>query len=102
MANPTCSKGPSQSVAVILPCYRETSHILSVINKIGPEVLAIYVVDDACPDLTGAFVQDYCIYCEDGIINSKQCDAYMTFVVNSTDTVHVLITAEVEQGAAFM
>ena len=61
MANPTCSKGPSQSVAVILPCYRETSHILSVINKIGPEVLAIYVVDDACPDLTGAFVQDYCI-----------------------------------------
>ena len=60
MANSSNSELPSQSVAVILPCYRETSHILSVIKKIGPEVVSIYVVDDSCPDLTGAYVQDYC------------------------------------------
>jgi glycosyltransferase involved in cell wall biosynthesis len=60
MTDPNCSRELSQSVAVILPCYRETSHILSVIKKIGSEVLTIYVVDDACPDLTGAFVQDNC------------------------------------------
>jgi dolichol-phosphate mannosyltransferase len=60
MTDPNCSRKLSQSIAVILPCYRETSHILSVIKKIGSEVLTIYVVDDACPDLTGAFVQDNC------------------------------------------
>ncbi len=60
MAHHSCSQRQSQSVAVILPCYREKSHILSVIGKIGPEVDAIYVVDDACPDLTGSYVQNYC------------------------------------------
>ncbi len=60
MANFSSSKIPSQSVAVILPCYRETSHILTVIKKVGPEVKTIYVIDDACPDLTGAYVQNYC------------------------------------------
>jgi len=48
------------SVAVILPCYRETAHILGVIEGIGPEVSAIYVVDDDCPDKTGAFVEEKC------------------------------------------
>jgi glycosyltransferase involved in cell wall biosynthesis len=61
MAKSPSSETSSQSVAVIIPCYRETSHILSVIEKIGPEVAAIYVVDDACPDLTGAYVRDNCI-----------------------------------------
>ena len=61
MAKPPSSETSSQSVAVIVPCYRETSHVLSVIEKIGPEVAAIYVVDDACPDLTGAYVRDNCL-----------------------------------------
>ncbi len=50
----------SASVAVILPCYRETRHILAVIENIGPEAAAIYVVDDACPDHTGAYVEENC------------------------------------------
>jgi glycosyltransferase involved in cell wall biosynthesis len=32
-------------------------HILEVIEGIGPEVSKIYVVDDACPDGSGKFVQ---------------------------------------------
>jgi len=50
----------SSSVAVILPCYRETNHILPVIDEIGPEVSAIYVIDDACPDQTGDYVEKNC------------------------------------------
>ena len=50
----------SSSVAVILPCYRETNHILPVIDQIGPEASAIYVIDDACPDQTGDYVEKNC------------------------------------------
>jgi len=45
-------------IAVVIPCYRVTDHILEVIAGIGPEVSEIYVVDDACPDGSGKFVQD--------------------------------------------
>ena len=34
------------SIAVVIPCYRERAHILDVLARIGPEVAAIYVVDD--------------------------------------------------------
>ena len=45
-------------IAVVIPCYRVTDQILEVIAGIGPEVSEIYVVDDACPDGSGKFVQD--------------------------------------------
>jgi len=45
-------------IAVVIPCYRVTDHILEIIAGIGPEVSGIYVVDDACPDGSGKFVQD--------------------------------------------
>ncbi len=45
-------------IAAVIPCYRERNHILDVITAIGPEVGRIYVVDDACPDATGKFVQE--------------------------------------------
>lgn len=45
------------SVAVVLPCYKVTRHILDVLVRIGPEVAAIYVVDDCCPDHSGDFVK---------------------------------------------
>ena len=49
---------PSQiSIAVVIPCYQECEHILSILDKIGDEVSAIYVVDDACPDQTGNLVR---------------------------------------------
>ena len=45
------------TIAAVIPCYRVRSHILAVIEGIGPEVSKIYVVDDACPDGSGKFVQ---------------------------------------------
>ena len=47
-------------VAVVIPCYKVTRHILAVIAEIGPEVDGIYVVDDHCPDGSGRFVQAHC------------------------------------------
>ena len=55
---PPAADGPR--VAVVIPCYRETAHILDVLAGIGPEVDAIHVVDDACPDGTGAYVRENC------------------------------------------
>lgn len=43
-------------IAVVIPCYRVTNHILGVIASIGPEVWRIYVIDDKCPDEAGNFV----------------------------------------------
>lgn len=48
------------AIAVVVPCYRVKRHILSVIERIGPEVRSIYVVDDKCPDQSGQFVLDTC------------------------------------------
>jgi len=47
-------------IGVVIPCYKETAHILEVIDKIGPNIFKIYVVDDACPDHTGKYVELYC------------------------------------------
>ena len=49
-----------QRVAVVIPCYAVRTHILGVIGAIGPEVAAIYVVDDACPEHTGQYVTASC------------------------------------------
>lgn len=45
-------------IAVAIPCYRVTQHILAVIAAIGPEVETIYAVDDACPDGSGRFIEE--------------------------------------------
>ena len=47
-------------VAVVIPAFRVTDTILEVIELIGSEVGAIYVVDDACPDDSGALVRSEC------------------------------------------
>ena len=47
-------------VAVVIPSYRVKDHILSVIQRIGPRVTTIYVVDDCCPQKSGAHVQQKC------------------------------------------
>jgi glycosyltransferase involved in cell wall biosynthesis len=44
-------------VSVVIPCYRVRDHILQVLNGIGTEVFRIYVIDDACPENTGRFVE---------------------------------------------
>ena len=43
-------------LAVVIPSYRVTSHILKVLAGIGPTVERIYVIDDACPDGSGDLV----------------------------------------------
>lgn len=48
-------------IAVVIPCYRVTQHILGVISAIGPEVWRIYVVDDKCPDESGSHVETHCL-----------------------------------------
>lgn len=47
-------------VAVVIPCYRVRKHIEAVIDGIGPEVGRIYVVDDACPEKSGSWVEEHC------------------------------------------
>ena len=46
-------------IAVAIPCYKVTQHVLGVISAIGPEVEAIYAVDDACPDGSGRFIEEH-------------------------------------------
>ena len=47
-------------IAVAIPCFKVTQHVLKVIAAIGPEVEAIYAVDDACPDGSGRLIQAQC------------------------------------------
>jgi len=37
-------------VAVVIPCYKVSKNLKSVLNEIGPEVTSIYCVDDNCPE----------------------------------------------------
>lgn len=47
------------SIAIVIPSYKVTQHILGVINAIPKYISYIYVVDDACPDASGKFVQQH-------------------------------------------
>jgi dolichol-phosphate mannosyltransferase len=47
-------------IAVVIPSYRVINQILGLIAAIGPEVWRIYVVDDKCPDGSGAYVAANC------------------------------------------
>lgn len=59
--NPIHALSPDAAgIAVVIPCYRVTRHILGVIAAIGPEVARIYVVDDCCPERSGALVREQC------------------------------------------
>jgi glycosyltransferase involved in cell wall biosynthesis len=49
-----------RKIGVVIPCFRVRSRILGVLEKMGPEVDAIYVVDDGCPDESGQHVLDNC------------------------------------------
>ena len=47
-------------IAVVIPCYRVHKQILGVLSAIGPECDAIYVIDDGCPERSGALVEAEC------------------------------------------
>ena len=44
-------------IAVVIPAYKVSAHIAQVIAGIGPEVSHIFVVDDACPENSGAVAE---------------------------------------------
>ena len=46
-------------IAVAIPCYKVTRHVMDVIAAIGPEVEVIYAVDDACPEGSGRFIEEH-------------------------------------------
>ena len=45
-------------IAVVIPCFKVTRHIAAVCSAMPDIVWRIYVVDDACPDLSGGFVEE--------------------------------------------
>jgi dolichol-phosphate mannosyltransferase len=51
------AKSTRPHIAVVIPSYKVTAHILGVLAAIGPEVTGIYVIDDACPEGSGKLVQ---------------------------------------------
>ena len=53
-------KNHDLNIAVVIPSYKVTKHILAVIDAIPGVVSKIYVVDDCCPDQSGAFVRENC------------------------------------------
>lgn len=57
MSVPVECEAVGPRIAVVIPSYKATRHILGVITGIGPEVERIYVVDDCCPEDTGALVE---------------------------------------------
>src|SRR5215213_9976587 len=50
----------ASSIAVVVPCFKVRDRVLAVLERIPPHVDTIHVVDDACPEETGAFVQAHC------------------------------------------
>ncbi len=46
--------------AVVIPTYNAAATILSVLDRIGPEVSLIVVVDDYCPQDSGNIVRNHC------------------------------------------
>jgi glycosyltransferase involved in cell wall biosynthesis len=43
-------------IAVVIPAYKVSKHILDVVAEIGKNIDLIYVVDDACPEQSGKLV----------------------------------------------
>ena len=44
-------------IAVVIPCYRVTRHVLDVIAAIPPTVFRVICVDDGCPDGSGKRIE---------------------------------------------
>ena len=48
----------NHKVSVVIPAYRVSQQILSVVSSIGSEVAQIIVVDDCCPEKSGDLVKN--------------------------------------------
>ncbi len=58
MSENTNSSHAPPSIAAVIPCYKEKDRIGAVLDKFNGQVAHIIVVDDACPEGTGAFVRE--------------------------------------------
>ena len=47
-----------RQIAVVIPAYKVTRHILEVISNMPPIVWRIFVIDDACPEGSGKVVEE--------------------------------------------
>ena len=47
-----------EKIGVVIPCYKVKKQILNVLRNIPDLVDYIYVVDDACPEMTGRYVEE--------------------------------------------
>ncbi len=47
-------------VAVVIPAYKVRKHILTLLERVGPEVHLVVVVDDKCPEESGRHVLENC------------------------------------------
>lgn len=47
-------------IAVVIPAYKVRDQIVRVVQDIGPEVHAVYLVDDCCPQGSGDHVEQHC------------------------------------------
>lgn len=56
-SNPVPTTAPRGPIVAVIPCYRVSAQILSVIAAIPESVERIVLVDDACPEGTGTLVQ---------------------------------------------
>ena len=52
-------KQDNTKICVVIPAYKVSSHILEVVQSIGPEVHKIIVVDDNCPEKSGELVEKF-------------------------------------------
>jgi dolichol-phosphate mannosyltransferase len=57
MAMVTDDRTSADAVAVVIPCYRVTAHVVDVIAAIPPDVLCVICVDDGCPDGSGKQIE---------------------------------------------
>jgi len=51
---------PASRLAVVIPCFRVSRHILGVIATIPPWIEGIYAVDDCCPEHTADLLAAQC------------------------------------------
>lgn len=47
-------------IAVAIPSYKVTAHVLDVLAAVPASVQRIYAVDDACPDGSGDYIERHC------------------------------------------
>ena len=49
-----------KQICVVIPTFKARSQILKVIKGIGFEVNKILIIDDACPENSGRYVEEHC------------------------------------------